>query len=83
MKLSYVSREKMYTSEVLEAITKEKTDMTQKEFIDHCTTCGGNWTALLMTGLKDLFPLTFAALPDTDYGFEDICDLIAELGVYE
>lgn len=33
-----------------------KVDMTLEEFMTHCTECGGNWGAMLLTGIKAVFP---------------------------
>ena len=34
------------------------------EFLDHCTTCGGNWVGMYLTGIERLYPAVYAALPD-------------------
>lgn len=35
---------------------KNSLDMTFNEFLNNCTACGGNWGAMLLTGIKKLFP---------------------------
>ena len=30
--------------------------MTMKEFLNHCTACGGNWVAMLLSGIEKIFP---------------------------
>lgn len=30
--------------------------MTMNEFIQNCSACGGNWGAMLLTGIKRVFP---------------------------
>ena len=30
--------------------------MTQKEFLSHCNACGGNWVAMLLSGIEKVFP---------------------------
>lgn len=35
-----------------------------KEFLDHCVCCGGNWGAMFLSGLKELYPSVYAAIPD-------------------
>ena len=27
-----------------------------KEFLNNCTACGGNWVAMLLSGIKRVFP---------------------------
>lgn len=35
---------------------KNSLDMTFSEFLSNCTACGGNWGAMLLTGIKRVFP---------------------------
>ena len=30
--------------------------MRFEEFLNNCTACGGNWGAMLLTGIKKVFP---------------------------
>lgn len=30
--------------------------MKLREFLNNCTACGGNWGAMLLTGIKCVFP---------------------------
>ena len=30
--------------------------MTTKEFLQNCDACGGNWVAMLLSGIKRVFP---------------------------
>ena len=30
--------------------------MSVKEFLNYCTTCGGDWVSMMMSGIKTLFP---------------------------
>lgn len=60
-----------------------KTPMTFKEFLTHCTACGGNWGGMLLTGVNELYPEVWKAIPD-DMGwnpFNTICALLVLLGV--
>lgn len=43
--------------------------MTTKEFLTHCTTCGGNWGGMLLTGIRELYPLVYDEIPD-DMGYD-------------
>lgn len=38
--------------------------MRLNEFLDSCTTHGGNWAAMFMSGLEVCFPELYASLPD-------------------
>ena len=38
--------------------------MTIKKFLDHCFCCGGDWGAMLLTGIKALYPEVYDAIPD-------------------
>lgn len=38
--------------------------MTNSEFLDHCIACGGDWGAMLLTGIKALYPAVYDAIPD-------------------
>lgn len=50
---------------VLTAIdAADKTPMDMKEFLNHCTACGGNWGGMLLTGIKALYPDVYDAIPD-------------------
>lgn len=31
-------------------------NMNRKEFLQNCTACGGNWGAMLLTGIAKVFP---------------------------
>ena len=50
---------------VLEAIDKQNVKaITSDEFLSHCTACGGNWGGMLLTGIKELYPEVYEAIPD-------------------
>ena len=38
--------------------------MSLKEFLSNCTTYGGNWAAMFMSGLKVCFPELYESLPE-------------------
>ena len=44
--------------------TLNPTPMTMKAFLTHCTTCGGNWSGMLLTGIKELYPTIWNLIPD-------------------
>ena len=67
---------------VLTCLTN-KTPMTFKEFLTHCYPCGGDWGAMLLSGVHELYPEIWDAIPD-NMGwnpFNTICALLILLGV--
>ena len=67
--------------------------MPMAEFMNHCTACGGNWGAMLLTGIKEVFPEEYEEVRehynsmDFSHGgvkpFCYLCDWLAEHGVTE
>lgn len=58
-------------------------NITMHEFLNHCICCGGDWGQMLLTGIRDLFPNVYRAIP-ADMGlfaWNCLCDTIAFLGV--
>lgn len=54
-----------------------------KEFLDHCTACGGNWGGMLLTGIHKLYPAVWDIIPD-NMGidpFACICSVLILCGV--
>ena len=71
-------------TKVLEAIDSVTlTPMTMKDFLDHCTTYGGNWGAMLLSGIKKLYPTVWDAIPDDmgAFSWEAICTLCIVLQI--
>ena len=69
---------------VLAVISRQnKVTMTMKEFLDHCTACGGNWGGMLLTGIKTLWPEVWEAIPDDMgmFAWRCLCDTLTMLGV--
>ncbi len=50
-----------------------KTAMSLDDFLGECTACGGNWTAMFMSGIKAVAPEIYDAMPDRDYSFDEVC----------
>lgn len=46
---------------------------SMKEFLTHCTACGGNWGGMLLTGIKKLYPDVWKAIPDDMGIFAFLC----------
>lgn len=54
-----------------------------KAFLEHCTACGGNWGGMLLTGIRELYPKVWDAIPD-DMGTQAwgcICSTLILCGV--
>lgn len=58
--------------------------MEIKEFLSHCSTCGGDWGGMLLTGIKELSPEIYNAIPDnmTSFAFLCICEVLALMKIY-
>ena len=56
---------------------------TSKQFLDHCIACGGDWSLLLLSGIKELYPEIWDLIPDNmgHFAFESIVDVLILLGV--
>lgn len=53
--------------------------MTLDTFMNRCIACGGNWTAMLMTGIKEVAPEIYAQMPDRSYAFDEVCFIVNHL----
>ena len=53
--------------------------MTFNEFLDQCSSCGGNWTAMLMTGIKAVAPAVYEEMPDRSFSFDEVCFIVNHL----
>ena len=76
-------KERWGTEIITTACLTNKTIMTFKEFLTHCTACGGNWGGMLLTGIHELYPEVWDAIPN-NMGwnpFSTICALLILLGV--
>ena len=49
---------------ITECAKYESLNMDFEEFLNHCTACGGNWTGMLLSGLKVLRPSIWDIIPD-------------------
>ena len=69
---------------VLEAITAQHIiPMTMPEFLNNCLACGGDWGAMLLTGIKALYPEVYEAIPDDmgHFAFRCICEVLELLQI--
>ena len=53
--------------------------MTFDEFLRHCDACGGNWTAMLISGIKTVAPGVYEQMPDMNYSFDDVVFIVNHL----
>lgn len=70
-----------------------KVKMSMDDFFRQCTACGGNWGAMLLTGIKNVFPDGYDAVREqynsmdfSDGGvraFSFLCEWVTAHGVYE
>jgi len=70
--------------ELVAFIVDEKVCKAMKldEFVqEHCTACGGNWTRMLMTGIKEKFPDTWDTMEDRTYELSEIIEILKRLGI--
>lgn len=59
-------------------------DMKMSKFLAHCTPCGVDWGGLLLSGLKEVAPDIWDAIPD-DMGilaFQGICHTMHMIGIH-
>lgn len=54
------------------------------DFLVHCTPCGGDWGAMILTGIKELYPTIWELIPDDMgvFAFAVLSDLLELLGYY-
>lgn len=54
-----------------------------KKFLDHCTACGGNWGGMLLTGVHELWPEVWDAIPNDMgcFAWTCICSVLVLCGV--
>ena len=56
---------------------------TAGEFLKHCSACGGNWGGMLLTGVRELWPDVWSAIPDDMgcFAWQGICSTLILCGV--
>jgi len=45
-------------------------------FLPQCTLCGGNWAAMLMSGIKYWLPEVYDAMPERRYSFDELANIV-------
>lgn len=74
----------LWGNDILAVIDKQDTKpMAMNDFLDHCTACGGNWGGMLLTGIHELWPEVWDAIPDNMgvFAWNGICTTLALLNV--
>lgn len=60
-------------------------DITPKpldSFWEHCIACGGDWGAMILTGIRELYPEIWDMIPDKMgvFAFSVLCEILNLLG---
>ena len=56
--------------------------MDVNKFLDNCYASGGNWTSMLISGIKNLFPDYYEAMPEKKYSWEEVIHILNnDLGI--
>lgn len=55
--------------------------MTSREFLNNCTACGGNWAAMIMSGIRKCFPEQYAKMEDRQYDTLELLAITVDCGV--
>lgn len=65
------------------AFKARKFDGDMKAWLNFCTTCGGNWGGMLLSGVRDLYPEVWEAIPEDMgvFAWSCICSVLVLLGV--
>lgn len=65
------------------AFKARKFDGDMKTWLSFCTTCGGNWGGMLLSGVRNLYPEVWEAIPEDMgvFAWNCICNLLILLGV--
>ena len=56
---------------------------TASKFLDHCVCCGGDWGSLLLTGIRELYPEVWDAIPNEMgcFAWTCLCQVLVLCGV--
>ena len=54
-----------------------------KHFLTYCTACGGNWGGMILTGINELYPSVYEAIPDNMgiFAFSCLCSVLVLCGI--
>ena len=69
--------------DVIEACFNNHVKMSMSEFLENCSTCGGDWCKMFLSGIKVIAPKVWEVIPDHmgRRAFIDICYTLLLLGV--
>lgn len=58
--------------------------MSFDTFLDKCTTCGGNWGGMVLTGIKEIAPEVYDAIPNHmgNSAWNCLCAVTRLMGIY-
>lgn len=58
---------------------------SMENFLSFCTPYGGNWSGMLLSGLKELYPTIWELIPENMgvFGFTTLCEIISLLGYFK
>lgn len=58
---------------------------SMNDFLSHCTAMGGNWGGMLLSGLKEIYPSVWDAIPDNmgTFAWAGICSVLELLNILE
>ena len=56
--------------------------MSGTKFLSNCNACGGNWSAMIMSGIRKCFPEQYNSMPsDKQYDMFELMQIGADCGV--
>lgn len=80
-----IIRERWGEEVAREVLLAQKTYLPLDDYLNkYCKTCGGNWGGWFLSGVKELWPLVWDAIPENmgENCFETIMHLLACLGIW-
>lgn len=56
--------------------------MSGTEFLNNCTACGGNWSAMIISDIRKCFPEQYNSMPDNkEYSLFELIKITETCGV--
>lgn len=75
-----IKKEKIYMHYAFE-YSLDREDMPYDEFLENCLACGGNWSNMILSGIRAIFPNVYNTMPDREYTFVELIEIIEMCGV--